>query len=80
MDNLVTELKELLQGYAKEQKATWSLNYNGDAKTLTAALSYTRKNGDVKVASVHYGPEDFEVDDPSAADILEFLKAAWVNA
>ena len=75
MDKLVKELKALLVPYAEEQGATFMLHSDLGAQTLHAELI-----ADTKAASVDYGPEDFELDDPTAADIFEFLKTAWVNA
>ena len=58
--------------------------HNEDMGTLTAELSGWKQNGDEKVAIVHssvfYGPEDFEQDDPTAADIFEHLKKTWEDA
>ena len=80
MNNLVSELKALLKSYAKEQKASWSLDHNEEAKTLHASLVSVEELGNVKAASVFYGPEDFEQDDPTAADIFEHLKKTWEDA
>lgn len=77
MDKLVKELKGLLQAYAQEQNAAWRLEYNEDMGTLTAELSGWKQRAKFKTVSVEYGPEDFANDDPTAADIFEFLKNTW---
>lgn len=75
MDKLMKELNGLLAPYAKEQGAEYAMYYDETAKTLHAELL-----GDMKAASVDYGPEDFEIDKPTAADIFNFLKTAWEDA
>ena len=75
MSKLNKKLNEMLAPYAEEQGAEYAIYYDETAKTLHAELV-----SDSKVASVDYGPEDFENDNPTAKDIFEFLRTAWEDA
>lgn len=75
MDKLIKELKELLAPYAEEQEAKYAIYYDETAETLHAELTCGWKG-----ASVAYSHEDFANNDPTAADVFEFLRTTWEDA
>lgn len=81
MDKLVKELEEKLEAYAKEQKATYTLDYDLEAQTLAITMSATYENGDSKLISAAYGPEDFAQEiEITAADVIAFIDMTWKNS
>ena len=75
MDELLKEIEEQAEAYAKQEGA--ELAYKFDEQGPTLALEMATDN---KMAGVYYGPEDFAAGGVTAEAVLAFLQNTWEEA
>ena len=75
MDELLREIEEQANAYAKQEGAELAMKYDEQGPTL--ALEMTIAN---KMAGVYYGPEDFAAGGVTAEAVLAFLQRTWEEA
>ena len=74
MEKLIKDLTKKVSAYAKKEGAEYDLQYDAEVQQLNAEM----RTGS-KMAGVYYGPADL-LENPTADDIMAFLKTTWENA
>lgn len=74
MEKLIKDLTKKVNAYAKKEGAEYDVRYDAEAQQLNVEV----RTG-CKMAGVYYGPADL-LENPTADDIMSFLKTTWENA